>query len=319
VSKRPPKGTQTDTISRYAPQVQESFDLNRLDAFVTSLGVDFLHYRAIPSPLGQNDRGELRRSDGVDQITSNGMIYRLAGQFTATMTDNQRRQKRGPSGVLDPSEANLVMPRFYNIQGGVANGERIYMAPGDRVYLADANANDFVANSQKMDYQQSVDNEPMFPIVKLLDKIVDSQNIEYVQGVDFVITMPCPGVEGGNIRWLPGGKNPGIDVNTGKGRIYSIVYLYKAFYYIVALPKEVRVTNVTTDGVRAPERMAYNAVIVREFIFHQRNRGNKVNQLKPANNGRTVEEPQRSIDPASPRILVDMTGISTLGDDEDQS
>lgn len=308
MSDRKPNGTQVDTISRFAPQVQESFDLNRLDVFVTGLGVDFIHYRAIPSPIGKSDRGDLRRNDGVDTITSNGMIYRCAGIFTATMTDNQRSSKRGPSGVMDPSEARLVLPRFYN-KTDLADGSRIYLMPGDRIYVADKDADVFVANAHQMDYQPGIDNEPMFPINCLQDKLLDSRNIEYNQGIDFIIT------EAGNIRWLDGAKNPGIDPDTGKGRVYSVRYLYKAFYYIVALPKEVRVTNVTTDGIRSPERMAYHAVIVREYIFHQRNAGAPTNQLKPKDSLRTVEGPHESIDPNKTIIPVDM---NTITDQEDQ-
>lgn len=296
-----------DVINRYLPQVQESFDLKRLDAFVTGLGVDLIHYRAIPSPIGKNDRGDLRRNDGVDTITSNGMIYRRGGVITATMTDNSREQKRSQSGVLDPSEARLVLPRFYN-KKDLSDGERIYLMPGDRLYFADPNADVMVANSQEMEYRDDVDNEPMFPITKLQDKILDSRNTEYTQGPDFTITVE------GNIRWTPGGNNPGIDPNTGKGRLYSIRYLYKAFYYVVSLPKEVRVTNVTTGGVRSPERMAMHAIIVREYIFHQRNRGDTNNQLKPKDSMRTIETPKQSIDPNKNSIVVDMTGIE--GDDD---
>src|SRR5271169_4721471 len=129
MSDRPAKGTQTDTINRFSPQVQESFDLKRLDGFVTGLGVDFTHYRAVPSPIGKNDRGDLRRSDGVDTITSNGMIYRCAGKFTATMTDNSRNQKTGDINMLDPSQSHLVLPRFYNSADQQDNGKRIYLAP----------------------------------------------------------------------------------------------------------------------------------------------------------------------------------------------
>lgn len=309
MSNRPPKGNQIATITPYAPQEQQSFDLNRLENFVTSLGVDFFHYRATPSPIGQNDRGDYRRNDGVDTITSNGMIYRCAGKFTATMTDNSREQKRSAGGIIDPSESRLVMPRFYN-KTGVADGDRIYLMPGDRLYLADPNADVLVSNAHKMDYQSDIDNEPMFPIVKIEDKIVDSRNIEYTQGVDFCLTKE------GNIRWQSGGKNPGIDPDTGKGRIYSVRYLYKAFYYIIALPKEVRITNITVGGVRTPQRMPYYAVIVREFIFHNQNRGDKLNQNSPKVPERADEAPKQAINPNKFQVPVDM---STLTEDDEQS
>jgi hypothetical protein len=307
VSNRRPKGLQIPTITPFAPQEQQSFDLNRLDIFVNSLGVDFKHFRAMPSPIGQNDRGDYRRSDGVDTITSNGMIYRCAGIFTATMTDNTREQKRSAGGVVDPSESRLVMPRFYN-KVDQDDGCRIYLMPGDRLYISDINADVKVATSHKMDYQSDIDNEPMFPIVKLQDPIVDSRNIEYQEGIDYSITAQ------GNIRWLPGGKNPGTDPNTGKGRIYSVRYLYNSFYYVVALPKEVRVTNVTSGGVRSPQRMPMHAVIVREFVFHNQNRGEKLNQNKTKTPERADAPPREQVNPNKFTIPVDM---STITEDEE--
>ena len=90
MSKRNPFGIQVDDISRQTPFVQHSLDLAKQDAFVTSLAVDFTHYKAIPSPLGQKDKGDYRRNDGVDTITSNGMIYKCSGIFSGAMTDDKR-------------------------------------------------------------------------------------------------------------------------------------------------------------------------------------------------------------------------------------
>jgi hypothetical protein len=262
------------------------------------------------SPIGKNDRGDYRRSDGVDTITSNGMIYSCAGIFTATMTDNSREQKRSSGGILDPSESRLVLPRFYNVPGQAATstGARIYLAPGDRIYYSDPNADDRVSTYHEMDYQPNIDNEPMFPICKLDGPVVDSLGKEYICGTDFEITSE------GNIRWIAGANNPGIDPDIGKGRIYSIRYLYKAFYYIVALPKEVRITNVTNGGVRGPERMPYHAVIVREYIFHNQNRGDKLNQNKSKTPERATPPVEQAINPNKFIIPVDM---STISEDEE--
>jgi len=309
MSNRPPKGNQADTINRYSPFTQLSLDLNRQDTFVTSFAVDFTHYKAIPSPIGQKDRGDYRRSDGVDTITSNGMIYRCAGKFSATMSDNERDQQRSGSGIVDVSESKLILPRFYN-KDGLSDGKRIYLAPGDRLYISDPQADVKVSNYHKMDYEQGVDNTPMFPIIELEQPIVDSRNIEYIQGVDFCITQE------GNIRWLPEGKNPGIDPATGKGRIYSVRYLYKAFWYVMSLPKEIRITNVTNGSVRNPERMPYHAIVVREYVYHNQNKGDKTNQLKPDTPGRTIPAPLETITPNKFSIPVEM---SAIGDDEEQS
>lgn len=303
------KGNQVDTIDRDGPIIQESFDLDRLDNLSAGLGVQYTHYKCLPSPIGQKDRGDYRRSDGVDTITSNGMIYFKSGVFTATMTDNSRQRERGSAGVLDPSESKLVLPRFYDTDDtSSSDGKRIYLSPGDRIYVADPDAIVLVSNPQKMDYLPDEDNIPMFPIVELEVPILDSRNIQYVQDVDYAITRD------GNIRWLQGGKNPGIDPDTGKGRIYSVRYLYKSYWYITTLLKEVRITNVTTDGVRSTERMPYHCVVQREYIYHNQNHGNKANQLKSKDPKRADAAPQESINPSKYTVPVDMSGI---GEDEE--
>jgi hypothetical protein len=309
MSKRKPDGIQSDTINRNSPFTQMSFDLRKQDQFVNSLAVDFVHYKAMPSPIGKNDRGSYRRNDGVDTITSNGMIYRCAGKFSAVMTDNDRSQKRSQSGIVDPSQSRLVLPRFYN-KDDQADGERIYMAPGDRLYVSDPDADVLVSNYQEMDYEPENDNVPMFPIVKVEQSIIDSRNIEYTCGLDYKIT------DSGNIRWLATGKNPGIDADTGKGRVYSVRYLYRAFWYVVSLPKEVRITNVTNGNVRSPERMAYNAVIVREFMFHNQNKGDAQNQNISKTPNRAAAVPKPAAQPDKYVIPVDMAAID---DDEGQS
>jgi hypothetical protein len=315
--KKLPVGSQIDVITPFSFTVQESFDLKRLDVFSTSLGVEYIHYKSMPSPIGKKDRGDYRRSDGVDTITSNGLIYKCAGRFTATMTDNSHQANRGDSGILDFSEARLVLPRFYTVPGSVgdSNGARIYLSPGDRIYVADPMTDVRVSNPQQMDYEPGIDNVPMFPIVCLELPIIDSRNYEYIENTDYAITAE------GNIRWLPNGANPGIDPTTGKGRIYSIRYLYRAYWYITALPKEVRVTKVTTNGVRSPERMPYHAIVVREFVFHNQNRGDSLNQLKSKEPARADTEPVQSITPNKYFIPVDMSTIRKVedGSDEEQS
>lgn len=308
MAKRKPKGTQLDAVSRASSPFQISFDLNKQDQFVTSLGVDFIHYKAIPSPIGLKDRGDYRRSDGLDTISSNGMIYFKAGCLTATMVDNSKSQKHSEGGLQDYSTSRLVMPRFYNKEGEQANGDRIYMAPGDRVYIADPHADTMVPNYQRMDYDPDNDNRPMFPVVKV-EFLEDSRGITYKENVDFQITCE------GNIRWMPGGTNPGVDPDTKKGRVYSVRYLYKAFWYVVAIPKEVRVTNITSNDVRAPERMSYHAVIQREYIYQNVNRGQNLDggsgtgEIKTPDEKRIVKEPNSSDVSGNSFIKVNMDDL----------
>ena len=302
-------------IGEGSPYVQESFDLDRLENFVKGLGVQYLHFKCMPSPLGKKDRGDYRRSDGVDTISSNGMLYFCAGRFTATMTDNSRERMRGGAGTLDPSESKLVMPRFYDTPVGndpCKTGDRIYLMPGDRIYVANPQVDDLVANAHEIDYVNDVPNEAMFPIVKI-EYITDSQNINYIAGVDYQLTTD------GKIQWIDGGKNPGIDIDTGKGRIYSVRYLYKAYWYITQLPKEVRITGGTDEcGDSAPTRAAYHAIAQREYIYHNQNKGSKTNQLKPVDPKRTVQAPVEPRNPSKYSVPVDISAIGEGQDGDDQ-
>lgn len=304
MSNKKPGVIDADVIDRNGQYIQDSFDLGRLDNFVEGLGVEYLHYKGMPSPIGKNDRGDYHRSDGVDTITSNGMIYRCTGKFRAVMTDNQKEKKRGNAGIVNPSESLLVMPRFYG-----DSEKRIYIAPGDRIYYADPETDAKVSNAQEIQYEDGFDNSALFPIIELEMPIIDSRNIEYIEGVDFCIT------EAGNIKWLSGGKNPGIDPNTGKGRIYTIRYLYKAYWYLTTILKEVRITNVTDmNGERKPERMPYHVVAQREYIFHSINKGSQTNQNPVKEPQRQVSKPVEPINPSKYVVPVDM---SAIGDSED--
>ena len=314
MSDRTPIGQQIQDISSWCPLTQHSFSLLFDDSFVTGQGIDYQHWKAMPSPIGLKDRGDYRR-DGLDVLTSNGMLYVCAGTFTGCETDNTTDKKRTDGGIIDPSVSRLILPRFYNKVKSVAgsintapvdDGDRIYMAPGDRIYVSDPNANVMVSNYQKMTYEVGP-NVPMFPILQMEVPIIDSRNISYVQGLDFCVTGD------GNINWMDGGKNPGIDPETGKGRVYSVRYLYKAFHYVISLPKEVRMTNVTEGGARVPERMAYYAVIQREFVYHSANRGDPKNQSQSPTPNRAVQEPLDSIKPGPGSISVDMVSISEDG------
>ncbi len=308
-----PEGIQIETIPFGDAFREESFDLEKVDQFARSLGTTFYHWKATPSPIGLNDRGDYRRND-TDVITSNGYVYHLAGTFTATMTGNQKDQRRPSEGaIIDSSQGNLVMPRFYDHFHNPAVGEcscareakekRIYITPGDRLYC-DPTANDLVVNTEMITFSYNSINVPMFPIRVMDGPVIDSRGIEYKENIDFNID------NFGNIAWIEGRPSPGIDPDTGTGRTYSIRYLYRAFYYVTSLLREVRITNVTEGNVRRPERMPYHIQVTREYIYHSINNSNQLNKpTNPAIQNRQVPQAPETINTPDGIVRVETTDI----------
>jgi hypothetical protein len=324
---RKPEGEQLETVSAEAPYIQESFDLNRMDAFVKSLGTLLTHWKAVPSPIGLNEKGDYRRNSGqVDVMTSNGYIYSLAGTFIGVMTGNDREQRRPTEGgLLDSAQSHLVLPRYYEkphrgtpaghegCQVGEFKNERIYLTPGDRLYYGDPQADDLVVNKELMNFEIDKDTVPMYPIIRMDAPIMDSRGVMYQQNIDFIIT------DFGDIRWLEGRPNPGIDPDTGEGRTFSARYLYKAFYYVTAILREVRITNTSkfgepscdNNGLRSAERMPMFVQLTREYLYHNINNGGETNKApqKGAEIRQTVE-PSHVVPIKTGIVRVETTDIS---------
>lgn len=304
MAKNKARGPQASTIPNTVQIPDISFNLPGQDKFITSHGVNFTHYKAIPSPIGLKDRGDYRRSDELDVQSSNGFLYKEAGCFTAVMLGNSRSKTDADAGILDPSQTRVTLPRFYN-KDGYADGDRIYIAPGDKIYVRNPKVDTKVGNYQRMTFEPDRDNLAQFPI-SCVEYVVDSRGVEYFCDRDFKITSD------GNLRWLEGGKNPGVDPETGKGRVYSIRYQYEAHWYVVQILNEVRIGNVTENGVRQEARMPYHIMAVREYVYHNRNNGQQTQpnpKLVKEDRNREAPEPSYDITPNTPHIKVDMSDI----------
>jgi hypothetical protein len=266
------------------PLQEVGINLDSQDQFIKSHGVEFEHWVAIPSPVGLKDRGDYRRSDDYDIITSNGMIYKLAGCFTAAIVSNSKSKRPSAGGVVDYSTARLLIPRFYT-KKNIDDKEEIHLAPGDRVFIKGKKT--LVSNYQRMQYNPGGLDRAQFP-VESVQHLIDSQKKEYKFGYHFKI-------QDGHIKWIDGKDNPGIDVETGKGRIYSMRYKYNAHWYITEIPNEVRVTQgVDENGKTFPERMQYSAIIQREYVYYNQN--NDVAEDQGSRKRvRDIEEPKQAI------------------------
>jgi hypothetical protein len=280
------------------PITEIGINLDSQDQFVKSHGVKLEHWVAIPSPIGLKERGDYRRSDQYDTISSNGMIYKKAGCFTGAIVSNSKRKRTNEGGIIDYSIARLLLPRFYDESNG--SSEEIHLAPGDRIFIKDLEV--LVPNYQRMEFNPVGLDRAQFP-VKTVEYLIDSRNIEYKCGIHFEI-------KDGHIKWINGKGNPGIDPDTGKGRIYAIRYKYNAHWYVTDIPNEVRVMqDIDGDGKRVAQRMPYSATIQREYVYYNQN--NDVDKDHGREKEvRDIEEPKQVIEvPGEYQIKVDMDDI----------
>lgn len=276
------------------------FNSKAQEQFANARGVVFEHWSAIPSPIGLKDRGDYRRSESLDTVSENGFIYKKMGEFVGTIVSNNHTHQFGGAaegGIYDNSTARVVIPKFYRDQ----DGREISLLPGDRVYAKDIELK--VENYQRAEFNPDGSDYLQFP-AKCVSQIMDSLGREYEEGRQFKINKH------GNIQWIAGKDNPGIDPDTGRGRIYSVRYKYVAFWYVQQLINEVRITN--TEGAETPDRMPYHAVIQREYVYHSKNRGDEKNTKKEAKEkeSRVQEEPVQEIEPNVPQVKVDIRNFS---------
>jgi len=234
-----------------------TFDIAAFDALTKSQGVMLVHYRAMRCPVGMIDRFDsLRRPHEHHENCSNGMIYTEAGTFQGTFTGNGLSNKSDATGNIDSSNAQIIVPRFYTLADG-SQGGRVHPAPYDRFYYADPNI--VVSNWELREAHASGRDRLSFPAVKV-DDLVDSLGTRYSEG-EFSISN-------GDIIWT-GQKQPGMDLETEKGRIYSLRYLYRPFFYVSRLLHEIRVVSVTNEltGERVSEMVNKLVSVQREYIF----------------------------------------------------
>ena len=259
------------------PLVDVEFNITSQEQFINEKGILFEHWAAIPSPIGLKDRGDYRRSDALDTMSSHGFIYKKVGEFNGILVNNTKRDRSGDGGIYDAANSRLVLPRNYT--STCRDKTDISLLQGDRIYAKTIELK--VDNYQRAEYNPDGTDYLQFP-AREVQILMDSKGIEYHCGKDFVIS------ENGNIRWLTS-HNPGIDVETGKGRVYSIRYSYVAFWYVLELINEIRVTN--QGPTNTPARLPYQATLQREYVYHSINRPDDKNKNPKQESSRTNEAP----------------------------
>jgi len=144
------------------------------------------------------------------------------------------------------------MPREYD------NGKPLYLAPFDRLYFADEEV--LWPNWEVIEHNIAGKERLRFP-AECCPEIVDSRNETYTQGVDYDVV-------GGGIVWRADGRRPGVDMDTQKGRICTVWYLYRPYFYVSRLGHDGRVAQYEDEnGERKVHRMPFQAQLTREIVY----------------------------------------------------
>lgn len=236
-----------------------SFDPDAFDDAIRSQGVLFEHWRAIRCPVGMIDRHDtVRRPHEHHEGCQNGFIYTKIGVFQAVLTGNGKQPPEiRDQGRADTSTANVTFPRFYASENQDDEPQRIYLMPYDRLYYADERL--LVPNWQLVEASPSGNDRLSFPPIEVL-QVVDNLGRRYSPS-DLEVTPQ-------GVRWK-GPNQPGFDSESDRGRVYTISFLYRPYWYVRQLAHEIRVTQVDDllTGERRLERMPQEATVQREYIF----------------------------------------------------
>src|SRR5688572_17413775 len=259
----PPKPSAPETIYGLVfPSDAVSFDVEKFDEFIRSQGVQLVHFRAMPCPVGLSDPDDMRQSHDHHQDCSNGHIYTKAGVITTGFLGNSADLRFQDMGRMDGSTVNIVIPRFYDDKPN----ERVEVSELDRMYLQEEGIT--VTTFYRFAAHSSGVDRLIFPVVRVVD-LMDSHGKRYKEGVHFEVS-------GGELRWFQN-QGPGVDPATGKGTVCAIRFAYRPFWYVKSLVHEVRVCQAEDEfGERVVQRMPQQAVLQREYQFQKEQNDSQV-------------------------------------------
>ena len=238
---------------------QVHFDPDSFDSLISAHGLRFQHWRATRCPMGLTSIHDVRRSGECNLGCSNGFLYTYAGKVICVASGNNAKLTQYDPGLLNGSSLHITPTRYYLDCEG-ATPRLVQLLQFDRLYFDDEAVT--VPMWELVQAHEMGIDRLRFPAIQVID-LIDNKGIRYSLG-DFQVI-------GGQIKW--GSKAPGIDPDSGKGRVYSVRYLYRPYYYLKDLMHELRFAT-TDDDVTGPGmlRMSQSAIIQREYLFENTER-----------------------------------------------
>jgi hypothetical protein len=230
-----------------------TFDLDAFEDAIKAHGLRFVHWRSMRNPVGLVEKHDARRPNPDTPNAINGMVYTKAGTVKALCLGNTKETKASDAGLVDSSTAQFTPLITY-----LDTDKRVFLAPYDRLMLEEESV--LVTRHELIEASPIGIDRPKFPVAEVLD-CLDSKGIEYHQSEDFDIGL------NGQIIWKD--RRPGQEVDTGKGCVYAIRYVYRPCWYVVRLIHEIRMVqqeNFVT-GIITMRQAPQSALVNREYCF----------------------------------------------------
>lgn len=252
-----PKPTPENQYPLEFPSQAVNFDPDAFDELIRTQGVEMVHYRAVPCPVGLIDPNDQRHPRDHHINCSNGYIYVCAGTVLCSFLSNSKEQRQIDIGRMDGSSVTVTFPRYYEKCNLSAPDVPVQPSAFDRIYLKEPVVP--VVTWEKFACSAGGIDKLRYPIVCVTD-IYDAKGVAYHQDIDFVIRE-------GKVVWNQG-KSPGIDPESNRGVVCGIRYTYHPFWYVSRMVHEVRVAQVEDDmGDRSTMRFPQQMVLQREVVF----------------------------------------------------
>ena len=251
-------GVGTDIQAMEFNNSSVAFDPAGFNTLVLAQGVTLVHWQAMPDPIGLLDKFDNRRPDATyNNNVFNGYYYKKMGVLNGIMSNNTKEAKTSAGGVVDAGTAQLTAHTHYLTDDKLnISDKRVYLTPMDRLYLDESTI--LVPRGELVEASITGVDTLNFPCEQVLN-IVDSDGIEY--------NSECYQITNGLIKWV--GNRPTFNIEANKGKVYSIKYLLKPFYYIDRMIHELRVTQAEDEvtGKRNLVQINQSCIVHREYIY----------------------------------------------------
>jgi hypothetical protein len=237
-----------------------TFDLEAFNDAIRDQGVTLVHYRAMRCPVGMLEIDDNRRPHPHHEDCFNGFIYDKVAAITGLMTGNNKKKSLEDVGFVDFSSVQSSFPQTYD-----NSEQKLIIAPFDRFYLDEESAN--VVMWQVFRHHESGIDRLKYPVACVQGPIIDARGERYHEGADFT-------VQNGQIKW--GTRRPASEIDVGpgmgngfgtdQGAVCSIRYTYRPYWYVGAIPHELRFAQVQNGFDRKAVRAPQMCVLHREYV-----------------------------------------------------